>query len=82
MAFESGDVRGRKKTKADKEYAWKSRPMNMLDKSQNAMNDKAREGWDSAFVDKKKCVTCECYSEELDTCMVTHSRRLCQEPKA
>lgn len=81
MAFELGDVRGGS-SKKEKAYALRRRPMNMLDKSQNAMNDKARAGYDAAYTDKKLCENCPGYSADLDTCMLTYSRKLCLEKKA
>jgi hypothetical protein len=78
MAFELGDVRGKRNSKDDA-YVYKERPVNMLDKSQNAMNDEAREGYDSAFVDKALCKKCRHYGLETDTCLVPYSRRLCND---
>jgi hypothetical protein len=75
MVFELHDNVGTK-TKADKQIAYKQRPMNLLDKSQNAMNDKAREGWDVAFKRlNPACLECEHWSDITDKCFIPKGSR-------
>jgi hypothetical protein len=77
MAFESGDVRGAT-TPKDKDHAWKKRPMNMLERSQNAASENSRASWDRMF-GEYECLTCEHYSEILGQCHPTTKHECEQE---
>jgi hypothetical protein len=77
MAFESGDVRGAQ-TPADKDYAYKKRPTNMLERSQNAASDNSRASWDRMFL-YYPCTQCEHYSEILGGCHPTTKHECEQE---
>ena len=76
MAFERHDNKGSKQ-KSDKHYIYKKHALNMLDKSQCAMNEVARAGYDATFTDKQTCKVCEFYSKECDTCFARYSQRPC-----